>query len=121
MHWSISIIAGAPFGYGVVLVFVGVTTYLVDAYTIYTASVLAAYGLLRSIAGCLFPLLGNYMYENLGIHWASSVPAFISLLCAPAPFILWKYGPAIRKRCKYASEAESVMRGLKDHSRNHPQ
>jgi len=49
------------------------------------------------------------MYNNLGIHWASMIPAFLALICVPFPFVLYKYGPAIRARCKYAAEAAAFM------------
>lgn len=49
------------------------------------------------------------MYNNLGIHWASSVPAFLSLACLPLPFLFYKFGYAMRKRSKYASEAKRIM------------
>jgi hypothetical protein len=86
--------------------------YLIDSYTIYAASVLAANSIIRSCFGAGFPLFTTYMYENLGIHWASCVPAFLSLACAPFPFIFYHYGPAIRQKCKYAAEADSFMRSL---------
>jgi hypothetical protein len=44
-----------------VLVFLGIINYLVDAYTIYTASVLAANSVLRSAFGAVFPLFTTYM------------------------------------------------------------
>lgn len=54
------------------------------------------------------------MYAGLGIHWASSVPAFLALACVPFPFIFYRYGPAIRKRCKFAAEAEQFMARLRN-------
>ncbi|KAI4151228.1 MAG: hypothetical protein LQ340_003613, partial [Diploschistes diacapsis] len=72
--------------------------YLIDAYTIYAASVLAANSVLRSLFGFAFPLFTNQMYTRLGIHWASSVPAFLALACVPAPFLFYRYGGAIRRR-----------------------
>ena len=54
------------------------------------------------------------MYSNLGIHWASSVPAFLALACVPFPFIFWKYGPAIRARCKYAAEAAAFLQKMQN-------
>ncbi|KAI5293401.1 hypothetical protein KEM52_005564 [Ascosphaera acerosa] len=114
IHWIVPIIAGAPFGFGMVLVFLGVMNYLIDAYTIYAASVLAANSVLRSLCGAAFPLFTNYMYENLGNHWASSIPAFLALACVPMPFIFYKYGAKIRQKCKYAAEAEAFMRRLQE-------
>lgn len=50
------IIFGAPFGCGIVVVFLAVLTYLVDSYTVYVASVLAANSVVRSLFGAAFPL-----------------------------------------------------------------
>jgi hypothetical protein len=52
------------------------------------------------------------MYKNLGIHWASSIPAFLSLALAPFPFLFYKYGHQLRLKCKYAAEAEAFMQRL---------
>ena len=113
IHWIVCIIFTAPFGFGMVLVFLSVMNYLIDAYTIYAASVLAANSVLRSAFGAIFPLFATYMYKNLGIHWASSIPAFLALACVPFPFLFYKYGPTIRRKCKYAREAAEVMVKLK--------
>ena len=107
--WIVSIMFCAPFGFGMVLVFLGIMNYLIDAYTIYAASVLAANSVLRSLFGAIFPLFTTYMYDNLGIHWASSIPAFLALACVPFPFLFYRYGPAIRKKCKFAREALEAM------------
>lgn len=112
IHWMASIAAGAPFGFGMVLVFLSVFNYLIDSYTIFAASVLAANSALRSLFGMAFPLFTTYMYQNLGIHWASSIPAFLSLICIPFPFICYKYGAQIRKRCTFAAEADAFMSRL---------
>ncbi|KAI1104933.1 MFS general substrate transporter [Jackrogersella minutella] len=114
IHWMASITAGVPFGFGMVLVFLSVMNYLVDAYTIFAASVLAANSVLRSLFGAAFPLFTTYMYKNLGIHWASSIPAFLALGCVPFPFLFYKYGAAIRERCKYAAQSAEFMAKLQD-------
>jgi hypothetical protein len=110
VHWLVSVAAGVPFGFGMLTVFLAVLNYLVDAYTIYAASVLASTTLLRSLFGAAFPLFTGYMYEALGIHWASSVPAFLALACLPIPFMLSRYGSKIREKCHYAAEASAIMR-----------
>ncbi|THD00448.1 hypothetical protein EYZ11_000012 [Aspergillus tanneri] len=112
IHWIVSILAGAPFGFGMVLVFLGIMSYLIDTYTIFAASVLAANSVLRSVFGAVFPLFTTYMYNDLGIHWASSIPAFLALACVPFPFLFYKYGPAIRTRCKYAAQSDAFMRKM---------
>ena len=53
------------------------------------------------------------MYRSLGIHWASSIPAFLALACLPFPFLFYKYGASIRKKCKYAAQSEAFMEKLR--------
>ena len=112
IHWSVCIIFTAPFGFGMVLVFLSIMNYLIDAYTIYAASVLAANSVLRSLFGAVFPLFTTYMYRNLGIHWASSIPAFLALACVPFPFLFYKFGARIRMSCKFSRESEELMQRL---------
>lgn len=112
IHWMSSIAAGAPFGFGMVLVFLGISNYLVDSYVIYAASVMAASSATRAIFGAIFPLFTTYMYEGLGIHWASCIPAFLSLACVPCPLLFYFYGPRIRARCHFSAEANRYMEHL---------
>jgi hypothetical protein len=95
-----------------IIVFLGITSYLIDAYTIFAALALAASSLLRSLFGFAFPLFTTYMYQNLGIHWASSVPAFLALACVPAPFFLYRWGASIRSRCTYAAASDAAMQSM---------
>ncbi|TWU70638.1 hypothetical protein ED733_000411 [Metarhizium rileyi] len=120
IHWIVSILAGVPFGFGMVLVFLSIMNYLIDSYTIFAASVLAANSVLRSLFGAAFPLFTPNMYEGLGIHWASTVPAFLALACVPFPFLFYKYGASIRARCKYAAESEAFMEKLRQQAQQAP-
>lgn len=58
------------------------------------------------------------MYKNLGIHWASSIPAFLALACVPFPFLFYKYGASIRMKCKFAAEAARVLAEIRGASSN---
>jgi len=112
IHWSVSIILSAPFGFGCVLVLLPIMNYLIDSYTIYAASVLAAAAIFRSVIGAVFPLFTTQMYHNLGIHWASSIPAFLTLACMPFPLIMYRYGEQVRMKCKYSFEAAETMKKM---------
>lgn len=112
--WEASVAAGIPFGFGIVLVFIGVLGYLIDAYTIFAASALAANSILRSLFGAAFPLFTKQMYSNLGIHWASSLAGFLALACLPFPVLFYKYGRQIRLKSKYSAEAEAFMVALRE-------
>lgn len=113
IHWIVPIIASGFFAAGLVLVFLALLTYLIDSYTVFAASVLAANSVLRSLFGAAFPLFTTYMYKDLGIHWASTIPAFLALACVPAPLLFYKYGGRIRMKCKYAAEAALIMEQMR--------
>ncbi|BDD57581.1 hypothetical protein MPDQ_007786 [Monascus purpureus] len=115
VHFMASIAAGVPFGFGLVLIFISIKNYLVDSYTVFAASALAATVIMRSCFAAAFPLFTTYMFHGIGIHWASSIPAFLSLLCAPLPFLFYKWGPRIRARCRYSAEAEELKKQMMAH------
>ncbi|OGM50533.1 hypothetical protein ABOM_000885 [Aspergillus bombycis] len=102
IHWAVCMVGTAFFGFGNICVSLALVNYLVDSYVTYAASALAAATVMRSFCGAAFPLFTTYLYEGLGIHWASSVPAFLSLACLPAPFLLSKYGSRLRQRSRFA-------------------
>lgn len=97
-----------------VLIFLSIMNYLIDSYTIFAASVLAGNGIIRSVFGAAFPLFTKQMYDSLGIHWASSVPAFLAVACIPLPFLFYKYGASIRQKCKYAAQSEAFMEKMRN-------
>ncbi|KAI5848516.1 benomyl/methotrexate resistance protein [Morchella snyderi] len=97
-HWIVPIIGTTFVGIGILSTFMCVTTYLVDAFTVYAASALAANTVLRSVLGGVLPLAGSRMYERLGLGWGNSLLAFIALAMCPMPVLFNMYGERIRKR-----------------------
>ena len=76
----------------------------------------AANIVLRATLAAVFPLFTPKMYQNLGVHWASAVPAFIALACFPFPILFWKYGERLRRKCKYSAEAARYLDALKSNT-----
>jgi ABC-type transport system involved in cytochrome bd biosynthesis fused ATPase/permease subunit len=58
------------------------------------------------------------MYDRLGIHWGSSISAFLAAACLPFPWIFYKYGPAIRRHCQYAAESARQLDTMADRMRS---
>ena len=96
VHWIVPQIGTAITGFGSILIFVGIQTYLVDAFVEYAASVIGANAVLRGTAGALIPLSGLNMYDTLGWGWGNSLLAFITLAFAPMPWIFGLSGTKIR-------------------------
>lgn len=73
---------------------------MIDAFTLYAVSAIAANTVLRSIVGGLLPLAGLSLYRELGLGWGNSLVAFIALGLTPVPFIFYVWGERIRKATK---------------------
>ena len=109
IHWAINTAAGIPFGFGIVLVTISSTNYLVDSYTVFAASALTVCICARATCGAVFPLFVRGLFASLGVKHALSLPALLALLCAPFPFVFYRYGPAVRAKCRYAEQAEQAL------------
>jgi MFS family permease len=103
VHWIVPIIGSGIFGMGMNLVFMGIFTFLVDAWSKYAASAMAANQAVRCAFAAAFPLFGQQMYSALGYQWGSSLLAFLTVLMMPFPYIFFVYGKQIRQRSRYAS------------------
>ena len=103
-HWIGPNIGAALFAAGVIIGFQCIQTYLVDSYTRFAASAIAAATVLRSLAGFGFPLFAPSMYDALHYGWGNSLLGFIAIgLGVPAPFLLWFFGKKLRERSPFAA------------------
>ena len=101
VFWLVPILGTGVVGIGLLATFMPIQTYLVDAFTIYAASALAANTVLRSLVGAVLPLAGQKMYATLGLGWGNSLLAFIALAMCPIPVIFYRYGEKIRKSPRF--------------------
>lgn len=100
--WIVVTIAGVFLSTSILLVFVAYLNYITDSYLMYAASALAANTVARSACGSSAPLFTDYMFTAMGVGGGGSLIAGIGCLLAPAPFLFYKYGGAIRARSKFA-------------------
>lgn len=103
VHWIVPIIGTGFFGCGIILVFTGIFTFLVEAYPLYAASALSANSFARSTFAASFPLFGIQMYNKLNYHWATTLLACLTLVMAPFPYLFFIYGKRLRQKSKYGS------------------
>ena len=114
----------ALFAAGSIMSFQCIQGYLIDTYSQYSASAIAAVSVARSLAGFVsalhtlenlhlrlgyfqsFALFAPYMYAALGYGWGGSLLGFIAVACGLlGPFLMWKFGPALRARSSMANKA----------------
>ncbi|EMC98259.1 hypothetical protein BAUCODRAFT_67448 [Baudoinia panamericana UAMH 10762] len=101
--WLVPNIGTAIFAAGNQLVFQNCQTYIVDSYTRFAASAIAATTVLRSLGGFAFPLFAPAMYSALGYGYGNTTLAFLGIVIGlPAPCILWWFGENLRKKSKFA-------------------
>lgn len=105
VHWMVMTIGLAMVGFGTTAVVISNANYLIDSYSKYAASALAAVGLVENIAIAFLPLASSAMYKGLGFQWASTLLAFVSLGLVLTPFLVIKWGNEIRFRSPFMKEA----------------
>ncbi|KAK3936524.1 fluconazole resistance protein 1 [Diplogelasinospora grovesii] len=96
-HWIAPVLSLFPFSFGIMGLFLPITTYLVDCYPMYAASAIAANMVLRSLVGMLLPLAGPSMYQTLGLGWGNSLLGFLCVVMIPVPMLIYKFGARLRK------------------------
>ncbi|KAK2044914.1 MFS general substrate transporter [Colletotrichum somersetense] len=96
-HWIVPILGTAVCGFAISLFFLGVQTYIVEVYTLYAASALAASTTIRCLFGLTIPLAAPQLYRRLGYGWGNSVLGFLALAIVPASFWLWRSSRRLRK------------------------
>jgi MFS family permease len=96
VHWMIPLVGTAITGFGSILIFIGIQTYLIDAFEEFAASAVGANAVLRGTVGALLPLGGLNLYNTLGWGWGNSLLGFLALAFAPVPLLFGMYGARIR-------------------------
>ncbi|KAJ5304658.1 uncharacterized protein N7443_004318 [Penicillium atrosanguineum] len=104
VHWIVPTLSGVLIGFGLLCIFMQAFNYIIDSYLLFAASALAANSILRSLAGAGFPLFATYMFDTLGVNWASTLLGCVAALLTPLPILFYLYGPKLRARSNFATD-----------------
>ncbi|KAF7554731.1 hypothetical protein G7Z17_g2700 [Cylindrodendrum hubeiense] len=74
------------------LAFVPLMAYVVDAFGIYSASALTGVVVIRCLAGAFLPLMTTLLAERFGYGWGLTILATISLMFAVIPILVLRNG-----------------------------
>ncbi|ERS96341.1 MFS transporter, DHA1 family, multidrug resistance protein [Sporothrix schenckii 1099-18] len=102
IHWIVPSLSGILTGFGLMSIFLQSLNYLIDAYLMFAASAIAGNTFMRSLFGAGFPLFATYMFNGLGIQWASTLLGSVGAVLIPIPVIFLIYGHRIRKHSRFA-------------------
>ncbi|KAH0352987.1 MFS general substrate transporter, partial [Aureobasidium melanogenum] len=101
-QWAAQVVSGIFIGLGIILIFMSGVTYMVDVYLLNANSAIAVNTFIRSGVAAGFPMFATYMFDGLGVDWATSLLAFVCIALIPFPLIFWFYGKKIRSLSKFA-------------------
>ncbi|KAI0903397.1 major facilitator superfamily domain-containing protein [Ustulina deusta] len=106
VHWAAITVGLGMVGFGTTAVVISIANYLIDAYSKYAASALAAVGLAENTSIAFLSLASPALYTNLGFHWASTLLGLISLALVATPFVVIRWGREIRAHGPFMKEAK---------------
>lgn len=110
--WPLPLAAGILFGCGNTSVFIYANNYMTHSYGIYAASAMAGNAVIRSILGGVMPLVGVYMYRDLGPNWSATLLGLLEVACIPIPVIFWMYGHKIRQKSEFIRQMQEDKKKL---------
>ncbi|KAK4683703.1 hypothetical protein P7C73_g6529, partial [Tremellales sp. Uapishka_1] len=108
ISWVGPCAAGVLFGLAMVIVYISANTYIVDAYSSYAASAIAAKTLMRSLVGASVPLWITQLFHNIGFWQAGLLLAMVSVGIMPIPFFFFWKGAAVRSRSTRAEKPQHI-------------
>ncbi|KAG9540853.1 MFS multidrug transporter-like protein, partial [Aureobasidium melanogenum] len=101
-YWS-PIVAGGVLGFCDPLLWLGMLNYLGDTYSNVAGSAVAAFLIPSFLIAAAMCHAGVAMFQNMSSTWAFATLAFISLGLVALVYILYFFGPMLRRRSKLAT------------------
>ncbi|USP78854.1 hypothetical protein yc1106_06128 [Curvularia clavata] len=114
VHWIVPVLSGLFTGFGIFSIFLSLLNYIVDAYLMFAASAIAGNTFMRSMFGGVFPLFATFMFEGMGIEWASTLLGCVAAVLVPMPIFFYIYGKRIRARSKFAPAPDILQDRKRD-------
>ncbi|KPM44132.1 hypothetical protein AK830_g2419 [Neonectria ditissima] len=90
----------------VLLILIPLSSYVVDAGGVYSASAMTGIIVTRCLMGTFLPLTTAPLVDALGYGWGCTVFSAVSLLLAPIPILIMRYGAKWRQRSEYTRGSE---------------
>lgn len=104
--WS-PLVASALFGFGITTIWIVAYMYLIDSYGIYSASALGFMGFSRYMVGGGMTVAGAPIYRSIGVQYTLTILGAISSVMASVPYLLYFFGPRIRKASRFAIKPDN--------------
>ncbi|KAE8137970.1 major facilitator superfamily domain-containing protein [Aspergillus pseudotamarii] len=103
LHWIGPFIALVLITIGIFFIFESCYSFTSDCYGESSSSAIAGQGFMRNTLGAVSPLFASQFFHNVGSQYAGLILALIATFLTFIPYILFWWGPALRKRSRLAS------------------
>lgn len=100
----VMLVSVALMGAALMLGFLPLMAYVVDAFGMYSASAMTAVIVTRCLVGTFLPLLTEPLVDIIGYGLAFTVLAVLSLSLAPIPVFVMRYGQKWRQKSSYTRQ-----------------
>lgn len=80
----------------------------------FAASAIAANTFMRSMFGGVFPLFATFMFNGMGIEWASTLLGCVAVVLVPMPVVFYIFGKKIRARSNFAPAPDIQQDKMRD-------
>jgi MFS family permease len=104
LPFPLPLVATGLIGFVLIYSYIPLMTYVVDAFGRYSASAMTGLIVMRCLMGTFLPLIVEPLVEAYGYGWGLSVIGGISLLLAPIPVLIYKYGHRWRQYSEYTRD-----------------
>lgn len=98
----------AMLGFTLLLTMIPLSAYVVDACGLYSASAMTGVIVTRCLMGTFLPLTASPLVQNLGYGWGFTCLGAASLVLAPIPTTLMRYGQAWRRSCEFTRDVQEL-------------
>ncbi|GAK68096.1 uncharacterized protein PAN0_039c6329 [Moesziomyces antarcticus] len=109
IHWMVGLIGVAIYGLAFYVLVQCVLLYVNIMYPKYSASLLAANDFCRSSLATAFIMAGRPLFTHLGIGGGVSLIAGLACVCVPLLLLLYRFGPYLRSKSKFAGMSDSSI------------
>ncbi|KAE8369738.1 major facilitator superfamily domain-containing protein [Aspergillus caelatus] len=103
LHWIGPFIALVLITIGIFFIFESCYSFTSDCYGESSSSAIAGQGFMRNTLGAVSPLFASQFFHNVGSQYAGLILALVATFLTFIPYILFWWGPALRKRSRLAS------------------
>ncbi|KEF51872.1 uncharacterized protein A1O9_12210 [Exophiala aquamarina CBS 119918] len=113
LHWIGSMIFAGLVGIANYSIYMATIDYMICAYGPYSASATGGNGWSRDFLAGVLTIPATPFFENIGgryhLNYAATILACISFVLVIAVYVIYWYGPALRKRSPFAQHLANAM------------